>query len=188
MMRAWLACLVVCVLTCMARGQAVGFEAGPTYDPWALPATVAEVQALCEQAGVDAAGQGAAKALVEGCEALIKRDGRRMQRAVEKSYMTHPSEEQAAIQEDVAKAMEKRTAAHEEASKSLLADLKAVMPAGSEAAWSAFERRRHRRLYLHQGWRMGVGMDLVEVAKEAKIDTLPDVGPVLAAYEVELDR
>ena len=50
------------------------------------------------------------------------------------------------------------------------------------------ERRRHRRLYLHQDWKTGVGVDLVELARdgEARLDPRR-VREVLGPYELELD-
>jgi hypothetical protein len=187
MTRAWIICVVLAVLPRLAAAQAAA-DAGPSYDPWALPATVAEVEALCEQAGVGPEGTNAARSLVEGCEATLKRDNNRMQRAFEKAWMTHPQEDQQAIQEDTRKAMERRTSSYEAASKALMSDLRAIMPKDSGEAWTNFERRRHRRLYMHQTWRVGVAVDLIDLAHTERIDGTPQVHDVLASYELELDR
>jgi hypothetical protein len=187
MMRAWLLVVILAVLPSVALAQDLA-EGGPSYDPWALPATVAEVEDLCQQAGVSAEGMGAARALVEGCEATLNRDRHRMDRAVEKAWMTRTQEQQAEIQEEMNKAMERRTASYREASKVLMSDLRAIMPKDSDAAWAAFERRRHRRLYSHQTWRMGVAVDLIELAQTEKIDTTQEARDVLESYELDYDR
>jgi hypothetical protein len=192
MKRAWIV-VVVLAFTAGARAQFFGGDfnvayGGYEYDQWALPATAEEAEALCTDAGLGADGLAAAKALVESCQATLQRDQRRMQRALERAWLTHKPEENAAVQEISQKEMEKRTASHDEAERALLDDLKSILPKGSDEAWAAFERRRHRRLYLHQDWKTGVGVDLVEVAKTEKIDTIPAVREVLGAYEVELDR
>src|ERR1051325_1749215 len=84
--------------------------------------------------------------------------------------------------------MEKRTASHDEASRALMGDLRAIMPKGADEAWASFERRRHRRIYLHQDGAIGVGVDLIEVARTEKVDSVAGVKDVLGPYELELDR
>src|SRR4051812_40016004 len=113
MIRAFIAACVLVLASSFAGGQEMAMDmemgVGSYYDPWAVPATLPEVQALCEAAGLGADTQAAAKALVEGCEAALKREERRMQRAMERSWLVRKPEENEARQDDMQKASEKRT-------------------------------------------------------------------------------
>lgn len=175
-----LACAQVSVE--LREGEVVG-----DFDGLASPATAEEAADLAKDANAGDAAIAAARSLVEGCTARLKRDAARMNRAMERAYLVNSSDREAL--EALSKQEEaKRQAAHDLAAKELLADLRALLPDGSEEAWNTFERRRHRRFYLHQSGRSGVGVDLIEVARITKMYGRPEVRELLKPYELELDR
>jgi hypothetical protein len=140
---------------------------------------------------MDEGTKAAARALVEACNATLERESRRSRRAWERIYLTHPQKEfedpgayQRLMQDESAKV---RTH-HDEAAKTLLSDLRALVPPAHDDAWDSFERRRHRRLYLGVSYRVGLAVDLVEISENQKIDGVPAVRAVLGAYEPGLDK
>lgn len=185
---AW--CVVCLALSAAgARGQAMAFG-GPSYDPLALPVTVGEAAFLANRAGLDESTGQAARALTESAASTIRREAGRMQRAVERAHTLHPRSEREIIVKEINEARAAQEQSHQRATQSLLADLRALVPEGrrGEESWAAFERRRHRRLYLTQSARVGTGVDLVRIAEGERIENLAAVRELLDVYEVELDR
>jgi hypothetical protein len=148
MPRSLLAVALLLLFAIPARAQ-FGFFGGSSYDPMAEPATTAEVDRLARDCGMDEAAAAGARSLVEACNTTLQRNARRASRMWEKLYLTHPREDfedTEAFRETFQKESEKQRAAHDECAKTLLSDLRALVPEGRDAAWDSFERRRHRRL------------------------------------------
>jgi hypothetical protein len=179
--------LMILLLPSLAAGQMMS-DAGPGFDPLAVPVTVDEAVALAADAKLGEAGIAAARSLVEGCDARLRRDAKRMDRALERAYLLHGRDEREAVDKVFEEERTKRQTSHDEASKEVLEDLKTLLPEGASEAWATFERRRHRRLFLYQSFRLGVRVDLIEVARVAKIIDDPAIRQVLTPYEVDLDR
>lgn len=169
-------------------GQA-GF-AGPSFDRLATPVTLEEAQFLVKRADMDEASGAAATSLVEAALRALRRDTVRKNRAVERAHTMNPREDREVIQRLIREAVEAHARAHTETSSALLRDMESLI--GSDApqreAWKAFERRRHRRLYLSQSVRVGASVDLVHIAERLKVDDRREVQEVLLPYEVELGR
>lgn len=85
--------------------------------------------------------------------------------------------------------LEELTAGREAATTALFDDLQLLLTPEQEARWPAFERARRRDVLLPQGSMSGESVDLVRLASDLKIERADDgVGPILDAYEKELDR
>lgn len=182
----WLLTLVLLIAPSLSLAQA-GFGL-PSYNSLAIPVTIAEAEFLASRAELDAAATAAVKSLAESCLTGLRRDTRRYRFAVERAHVNHPREERDTIRHEIDQAQANQKSSHEQASRAVLADLQALLPEGSADAWAAFERRRHRRLYLFQSPRVGACVDLIEIAAAAKVADLPTVKEALAPYEIDLDR
>jgi hypothetical protein len=170
-----------------SMGQAVAFGMAG-FDLNAPVVTVAEAERLAADADLGEPGKAAAKSLVEAYSATAARLARQVTREMERAQISVPWTEREKIQELYRQASAARASALDAAGKSVLGDLRAMVPEEKLDAWFAFERRRHRRMYLPQSLRTGVRPDLVDIAERAQVDRLPDVREVLAPYELELDR
>src|SRR5437870_528532 len=91
---AWASLCIVVLMAGAARAQMYGgFDGGFNYDPYAIAATVEEAEALFEDAGGGEECLGAAKALVEACQAVLTREQRRTRRVMERMWLMYPREE-----------------------------------------------------------------------------------------------
>jgi len=179
--------LLLLLLPSLAHAQVALELSDGEYDTLASPATAEEAADLAKDANAGDAAIAAARSLVEGCAARLKRDAARQNRTLERAYLVNSTNREA-LDALIKQEEAKRQASHDAASKELLADLRSLLPDGSEDAWNSFERRRHRRFYLHQSGRSGVGVDLIEVARVTKLYDRPEVRELLKPYELELDR
>jgi hypothetical protein len=178
---AWIG-VVILLFARVCLGQAGAASAS---DRWAPAATLAEVRDLCAQAGLTGDGAAAAEALTDGYLAGLRREERRSTRTLERLWLTHAPDQQQEREAKVEQEVQRRAAAQESLSRSFLGDLRAALPAGGDEAWTRFERRRTRRLCLGQSSRLGVTMDLVEVARAEKLEG-SEVADVLDRYERDL--
>lgn len=74
--------------------------------------------------------------------------------------------------------------------KSLFADLRAMLTSEQDEKWGSVERARRREIGLRGAMRSGESVDLIEVVRGLKLqeESMAVVNPLLADYEIELDR
>lgn len=179
------ACLWVLGWSSPAGAQ---LDAGPGFDPFALPVTADEAAAFATDAGLGERGITTARGLVERCAAALTRDAKRAERAIDRAVLMHLDHDPAAVGTAIEEEQTRRKASHDKLETALLADLRALIPADQQEAWATLERRRHRRLYLFDSYRPGVRPDLVEISRTVEMAGDPAVLAVLQPYEVRLDQ
>jgi hypothetical protein len=184
----WTLMIGVLSLACAGAWGQVGLWAGPTADKYAPAATMDEVESLARDAGMDADAAEAARSLVTSYAAATRRAALAMQRTVERNRLTHDMRERDVLRVLWETADAERYATHGELSKSLIADLRSLVPAGADDAWNTFERARRRRMLLGTSARIGASADLIAVARAEQVPMTPEVRDLLAGYALELDR
>lgn len=137
----------------------------------------------------------AAMTLHEGYLAAFRRAGQERAAAMRDLFQNADEEDRGALMEEMPRIQKKWKDATDKLNKGFLADVKSLLTPDQESVWPKVERARRREVGLRGGQLSGSSVDLVDVLRTIKPETLhldesarAALAEAIEQYEADLDR